>query len=279
MIRVKRLTCVFLRDGIPMARPAPPDLSDSRRPLRGVARSYPAGHRVDAHEHAWGQVLYAVSGMMWLETPDEALPVPPQRAVWLPPGLRHAVRVASELQMRNIYLSPELSRGLEDRTLVLVVGPLLRELIVSLVEQERQSDPHYYGALADLAVLELGRARRSSLRVPLPDASDRRLLALCQAVMANPSLDIGLERLAEDAGASVRTLSRLFQRSLGMGFADWRRQVQLATAAAALIDGRPVAGIAHALGYTPSAFSDMFRRELGVSPTEYRAEHHQPFQP
>ncbi|CRN92332.1 HTH-type transcriptional repressor of iron proteins A [Pseudomonas aeruginosa] len=214
-------------------------------------------------------MLYAVSGMMWLETPDEALPVPPQRAVWLPPGLRHAVRVASELQMRNIYLSPELSRGLEDRTLVLVVGPLLRELIVSLVEQERQSDPDYYRALADLAVLELGRARRSSLRVPLPDASDRRLLALCQAVMANPSLDIGLERLAEDAGASVRTLSRLFQRSLG----------QLATAAAALIDGRPVAGIAHALGYTPSAFSDMFRRELGVSPTEYRAEHHQPFQP
>ncbi len=279
MIGVKRLTCVFLRDGIPMARPAPPDLSDNRRPLRGVARSYPAGHRVDAHEHAWGQVLYAVSGMMWLETPDEALPVPPQRAVWLPPGLRHAVRVASELQMRNIYLSPELSRGLEDRTLVLVVGPLLRELIVSLVEQERQSDPYYYRALADLAVLELGRARRSSLRVPLPDASDRRLLALCQAVMANPSLDIGLERLAEDAGASVRTLSRLFQRSLGMGFADWRRQVQLATAAAALIDGRPVAGIAHALGYTPSAFSDMFRRELGVSPSEYRAEHHQPFQP
>ncbi|HCG0444808.1 TPA: AraC family transcriptional regulator, partial [Pseudomonas aeruginosa] len=28
-----------------MARPAPPDLSDSRQPLRGVARSYPAGHR------------------------------------------------------------------------------------------------------------------------------------------------------------------------------------------------------------------------------------------
>ncbi|CRO57549.1 HTH-type transcriptional repressor of iron proteins A [Pseudomonas aeruginosa] len=221
-------------------------------------------------------MLYAVSGMMWLETPDEALPVPPQRAVWLPPGLRHAVRVASELQMRNIYLSPELSRGLEDRTLVLVVGPLLRELIVSLVEQERQSDPDYYRALADLAVLELGRARRSSLRVPLPDASDRRLLALCQAVMANPSLDIGLERLAEDAGASVRTLSRLFQRSLGMGL---NSPSSTARAPAALIDGRPVAGIAHALGYTPSAFSDMFRRELGVSPTEYRAEHHQPFQP
>ncbi|PTC35052.1 AraC family transcriptional regulator [Pseudomonas paraeruginosa] len=97
--------------------------------------------------------------------------------------------------------------------------------------------------------------------------------------MANPSLEIGLERLAEDAGASVRTLSRLFQRGLGMGFADWRRQVQLATAAAALIDGRAVSRIAHELGYTPSAFSDMFRRELGVSPSEYKAEHHQPSLP
>ena len=112
--------------------------------------------------------------MMWLETPDEALPVPPQRAVWLPPAC--AMRcVASELQMRNIYLSPELSRGLEDRTLVLVVGPAARA--------DRQPGgagtterPHYYRALADLAVLELGRARCSSLRVPLPDASDRRLL-------------------------------------------------------------------------------------------------------
>ncbi|KEA39209.1 hypothetical protein CR64_34575, partial [Pseudomonas aeruginosa] len=78
---------------------------------------------------------------------------------------------------------------------------------------------------------------------------------------------------------SVRTSRACSSAAWAWGFADWRRQVQLATAAAALIDGRPVAGIAHALGYTPSAFSDMFRRELGVSPTEYRAEHHQPFQP
>ncbi len=85
---------------------------------------------------------------------------------------------------------------------MLVVGPLLRELIVSLVEQERQSDPDYYRALADLAVLELGRARRSSLRVPLPDASDRRLLALCQAVMANPSLDIAWSAWLKTPGPS-----------------------------------------------------------------------------
>jgi len=45
--------------------------------------------------------------------------------------------------------------------------------------------------------------------------------------------------------------------------------VQLATAAAELIQGVPVSRIARELGYSPSSFSDMFRRELGVAPSQY----------
>lgn len=262
-----------------MARAAPPDFDATPAPLRALARSYPRGLHIEPHSHDWGQVLYAMSGVMWLETPSEALLVPPNRAVWLPPQVPHGIRVVSELQMRNIYLRPGTADSLGEQVQAFEVGGLLRELIVTLVQHEREPDTDYYQALSQLAVLELQRARSLLLRVPLPEDSDRRLLNLCLTVMAEPSQEISFEQHAADAGASVRTLARLFQRSLGMGFADWRRQVQLATAAAALIDGRPVAGIAHALGYTPSAFSDMFRRELGVSPTEYRAEHHQPFQP
>ena len=90
-------------------------------------------------------------------------------------------------------------------------------------------------------------------------------------MLANPSAEIPFEQHAADTGASVRTLARLFQRSLGMGFAAWRRQVQLATAVAALSAGTPVSRIAHELGYTPGAFSEMFRRELGVVPSEWAA--------
>jgi AraC-like DNA-binding protein len=56
-----------------------------------------------------------------------------------------------------------------------------------------------------------------------------------------------------------------------MGFAEWRRQVQLATAVAALIQGVAVSVIARELGYSPSSFSDMFRRELGVAPSQFSA--------
>ncbi|WP_019409739.1 AraC family transcriptional regulator [Pseudomonas psychrophila] len=251
-----------------MALAAPPDLSDSAVPVQPLARTYPRGLYIEPHQHEWGQLLYAVSGVMWVDTPNEALAVPPQRAVWLPPGVPHGIRVVSDLQMRNLYL-PQTTASTLDRTVQVVeVGRLLRELIISVVEQADEQ-PDYSEALLSLTLLELQRARRSVLRVPMPDTSDRRLLNLCQSVMANPTLDIAFEQHAENAGASVRTLARLFQGELGTGFAQWRRQVQLATSAAELIQGVPVSQIARSLGYSPSSFSDMFRRELGVSPSLY----------
>lgn len=171
--------------------------------------------------------------------------------------------------MRNIYLRPALAATLDAEVQVIDVGGLLRELIVTLVEQGDSDDGAYYDAVVGLALLELHRARRSSIRIAMPVGADRRLMNACQAVMAAPSLAIPFEQHAEAAGASVRTLARLFQSHLGMGFAEWRRQVQLATAVAALIQGQSVSGIARALGYSPSSFSDMFRRELGVAPSQY----------
>lgn len=66
---------------------------------------------------------------MWVETPREALVVPPQRAVWLPPGVEHGIRVVSDLQMRNIYPRPALAATLDGQVQVIEVGGLLRELI------------------------------------------------------------------------------------------------------------------------------------------------------
>src|SRR3990167_9582376 len=95
-----------------MALAAPPDLSDHAVPVQPLARTYPRGLYVEPHSHDWGQLLYAMSGVMWVETPREALVVPPQRAVWLPPGVEHGIRVVSDLQMRNIYLRPALAAPL-----------------------------------------------------------------------------------------------------------------------------------------------------------------------
>jgi AraC-like DNA-binding protein len=95
---------------------------------------------------------------------------------------------------------------------------------------------------------------------------------LCRAVISNPSVDIGFEHHAASVGVSVRTLSRLFTRELGLGVAEWRRQVQLTIALSKLAEGQTVSSVARSLGYLPSSFTDMFRRELGTPPSEFRPD-------
>jgi AraC-like DNA-binding protein len=55
-----------------------------------------------------------------------------------------------------------------------------------------------------------------------------------------------------------------------MTFTRWRQQARLLAAVQMLANDRPVTEIATELGYdSPSAFSAMFRKALGSSPTEY----------
>lgn len=252
-----------------MTRATPPRLDEDPRTLHTLQREYPRGTQIEPHAHTWAQVLYAAQGVMWVEIGHEALIVPPQRAVWLPPGTPHAIRMMSAVQMRNLYLHPETASSLGQRGDVFDVSPLLRQLIVVMTEASEQRSDEYREAAYRMIVLELLAARRNTLRIALPDGADRRLEAVCRAVIDNPSQDISLEQHAEHAGASVRTLARLFQQELGIGFAEWRRQVQLAIATSRLSEGHAINAIARSLGYLPSSFSDMFRRELGAAPAAY----------
>lgn len=263
-----------------MPQAAPPELDDEPGRGRSLARRYPRGLHIEPHSHTWAQVLYAVAGVMWVEVGREALVVPPQRAVWLPPGKQHAIYMMSAVEMRNLYLHSDDASHLSSDCEVFEINGLLRELIKNVAEREhaRELDGTsdvpcpWLETAYRLAALELAEAPRYALRIPLPDASDRRLDTLCRAVIANPSVDIGFEQHAANVGASVRTLARLFTRELGMGFAEWRRQVQLAIAVSRLAEGQPVNAVARQFGYLPSSFSDMFRRELGVPPSEFRPD-------
>jgi AraC-like DNA-binding protein len=53
----------------------------------------------------------------------------------------------------------------------------------------------------------------------------------------------------------------------------WRQQIRLQTALSLLHEGKPITTIAYQVGYeNPSAFTAMFHRVLGASPTRYASE-------
>ena len=107
-----------------------------------------------------------------------------------------------------------------------------------------------------------------ALDLPLP--RDARLGRICRALSAEPGATRTLSDWGREAGASPRTLARLFVKETGLTFAAWRQQARLLAATAMLGAGEPITRIALDLGYeSPSAFTAMFKRALGAPPSHY----------
>lgn len=241
------------------------------RPLAAMAKDYPHGTEVPTHSHPRAQLLYAVQGVMRVHTPDRVWTIPPQRALWVPPGVEHRLTTMSPVAIRTVYVAPEAATLPGTDCRLLGVSALLRELILSLLNEPVEYPiPGRGEHMAALILAEIARAPSIPIAIPWP--RDRRLLAVCQAIMDQPGSQHGIEDWAASAGASSRTLIRLFPKETGLHYRQWLQQVHLAEALCQLDQGEPIARIAGALGYaSPSAFSAMFRKALGMAPTQYLA--------
>lgn len=241
------------------------------QPITVFRADYPGGAELPPHRHRRGQLVYAASGIMTVSAAGSTWVVPPDRALWLPPGLTHAIRMSGKVAMRTLYLSRPAARFMPTAPAVLTVSPLLRELILRAMEQPRRyraDSPA--GRIAALIQDELRLLPSLPLRLPMP--RDARLLRLCRALLARPGDTRKLPVLARAAGASPRNLARLFQAELGMSFGAWRQQMRLLEALRRLAGGEAITQVALDLGYaTPSAFSFMFRRALGAPPSRFLA--------
>lgn len=250
------------RTNLPDRAPSP------ARPVRIVARDLRASELLAAHSHPWGQLTITLDGVVRVTVGNSSWIVPPQRAIWIPPDVQHEVSTLEKARLRALYVDASLSPFHGDQCEVLEVSPLLRELVVALV-QAHAGTPRE-SMIGMLILDELPHLGTLPIRVALPE--DKRLKMLCEALIAEPASPLTLEEWAGRVGASARTLARLFERELGMNFVQWRQQVRLAHAAPMLARGMPLSRVATELGYTSqSAFSAMFRKTFGKSPSAFFA--------
>ncbi len=242
-------------------------------PIRVRARPMPAGERIAMHIHAWAQLAYASRGVMRLAVEGSTWMVPPSRAIWVPPGVPHEVVVIEDAYQRTLYIDESVVPPGLDACRVVDVSGLLREAIAALGADGL--DPGRERLLGTLALDEITRSEPLPLSVPMP--TEKRLRALCEALLADPGNADPLEYWAASVGASTRTIARLFRQELGMSFSQWRQQAVLARAIPLLNRGRALSQIAHELGYqSQSAFSAMFRRAFGESPRAFMMRDSEP---
>ncbi|HTJ95560.1 MAG TPA: helix-turn-helix transcriptional regulator [Pararobbsia sp.] len=236
-------------------------------PIRVRSRPMTVDTVFGFHLHPWAQVAYTSEGVMRIDVDDTTWIVPPSRAIWIPAHVVHNAQIIEPAYLRTLYVDASIVPQTLSECRVIEVSALLRELIVALDAAETLTAGREQ-SLVQLILDEIVRSESLPLGVPLP--ADKRLRALCEAIVANPKAGDSLEQLALDVGASVRTISRLFRTELGSSFSEWRQQVVLAHAIPLLSQGQPLSHVASELGYTSqSAFTAMFRRAFGKSPREF----------
>jgi AraC-like DNA-binding protein len=240
-------------------------------PVRGLALTYRDGHRLGRHTHPWAQLVYAASGTMQVSTPDAAWLVPPTRAIWLPGGTPHEILMRGSVAMRTLYLAPDGPQPAMSICRAIEVAPLLRELILHIVGIGMLDvDNPGHARLEGLLVELLAAGETAPLQLPLP--SDPRARAFAERMLATPGAETAFVDLARSAGASLRTLQRLFLAQTGLSLETWRGRARMQQAVVSLSNGAPVTLAALDAGYqSPSAFIVAFRRTFGVTPARWRA--------
>ena len=222
------------------------------------------GYTIPLHRHRRGQLLHAITGMMRIETENSMWIVPPARALWVPPELAHEISMRGHVEMRTLYIDPEHcgepARACRDGGGV-AAAARTDPCGARRAGRLRRGDGR--GAtIAQLILTELERLRHRSLTVPMP--RDPRALRIARPLLDNCAIDLDLDDWAERAGASRRTLARLFRGETGISFAEWRARLRTVDGMARIANGASVGEAAASVGYaSPSAFSAMVRRSLG----------------
>lgn len=255
-----------------MRQPIDPNEHDGvDRPVLAIGNEYPPSFELHTHQHRRGQLLYAASGVVAVSTPQGAWVAPPERAVWIPGGTPHAVRMVGAVSTRSVLIEPGVCNSLGTVCRVLEVSALLRSLLVAAATLPMEYGLEGRDALIiELLLAELERAPVIPIAVPFP--SSRDLAHLCHAFLESPTPHNTITDWSRELDVSRRGFTRRFRRETGMSFAEWRQQACLLIAIPRLAAGEAVTRIALDLGYdSPAAFATMFKRHLGRPPSQYQA--------
>ncbi len=242
---------------------------DAGHDMAAMEADWPDGGSTGWHAHPRGQLLFAIEGVMIVESSAGTWVVPPNRALWLTSGTRHCVRMSGDVKMRTLYIDASEIAGLPAITCVITVSSLLRELVVAAVKIPADyRDGGRNERVMRLLVDELRVSDILPLHLPIP--ADARVKSICEALIEHPADASTATQWAGKLGVAAKTVHRLFVQETGMTFSRWREQARLLVALRRIAHGERIIDIAFECGYaSQSAFTAMFRRHFGVPPSAF----------
>jgi AraC-like DNA-binding protein len=243
---------------------------EARAPMVGVSSHWPSRSEKAQHTHFRHQLMYSQKGVIHVSTPTGSWILPPTRSIWISGGTPHALVVKRPVELITLWVDRD-APGAPHWTgcNVVSVSPLIRELLIVCSEQPWDYPLASRSARLAQVLLEQLEVHEQAPLV-LPELTDPRAQRIAAMLRSDPADRRPLAALAAAAGASHRTIERLFASETGMSFGRWRVRQRMIIALEQLAHGESSSNVAHAVGYeTPSSFIATFRASFGTTPTAY----------
>lgn len=244
----------------------------NRQPLptwKVLAKTHLRGRLLTKHAHSADQLLFAISGVMQVQTDQTQWTVPPQRALWIPAGVAHSVVVLSDTEMRTVYFSDIAAVNEDDRVHFVVPSALLRELILSLFNLKHSVAIRQL--MANLIRQLVPECQELQCYLPMP--RHPILLEATTWFMSHRHWDLSLSIVAAKVGMSERSFTRHFSAEVGCSFRHWRQRARIVGSLDHLIGGDSTKQIASLAGFaSTSAFIVAFKQVTGSTPARFLAE-------
>lgn len=224
-------------------------------------------HDSGMHSHNKGQLLYAPKGCITFSLQDSICILPPTKAVWIPPNTPHSAHMINVVSYRSLYFDVSRFNCPEQLTMI-EINEVLRALINKMALWPWDITEDEIANTNNLFWEEFSAAKRYSFTLPLP--TNKRLLPFANQVEKPEFIAPTITTLANQIGASNKTVTRLFKKETGMSYQEWKQQWRLFKSVELLSKGQQVADVAYQLAFSSdSAFIAFFKKQTGQTPLAF----------
>jgi AraC-like DNA-binding protein/mannose-6-phosphate isomerase-like protein (cupin superfamily) len=237
-----------------------------------LAKGHEVGTSLPMHQHQTGQLIFATSGVMLVETVATRWTVPPQRALWVPPHHPHAIYFVSKTELRTVYCQSTLMAQVtafkrQNEVHAIMVSNLMRELILGLFDDQFDRTTEHAMVCLMLQTLQ----HTTSLETHLPMPTSEVLRQLMMQILQTHNWQLSMNEIANMAAMSERTFSRHFSAEVGLSFRAWRQRARVIASLDLLTSNHSVKAIARTLQFeSAAAYIAAFRKILRCTPNSFR---------
>ncbi|ACS86227.1 AraC family transcriptional regulator [Musicola paradisiaca] len=230
-----------------------------------------SAHENPPHRHPQGQFVLVRQGLLQGFSSQSSWLLKAGMAIWIPPETVHWGETAHQVELLVVYATPEQCQAITCPLKLMNASCLIIGLCERLAAPNSALPDTRRERLLQLLFEEIADSPSSPLSLPLPD--DPRLKKITDALIATPSLRHNLDSWGKHAGATARTLSRLFMRQTGLSFGAWHDRLLLSEAWRQLHAGYNNDALALHLGFScGDAFGHWFKRIAGLTPGQARRQ-------